>query len=95
MSSVQSIFGSNPNNSTVENTINDNDFDVFFNKIKANSVELKKLTEEKRVQAEEIFLLENKLKELKEIYKNSDKKYQNKCEELEKLEKEKKENFRK
>jgi chromosome segregation ATPase len=95
MSSFQSIFGSNPNNSTVENTVNDNDFDAFFNKIKANSVELKKLTEEKRAQAEEIFLLENKLKELKEICKNSDEKYQNKCEEIEKLAKEKKENFQK
>ncbi len=41
MSSFQSIFGTNPNNSTVENSINDNDFDAFVNKIKAYSVELK------------------------------------------------------
>jgi hypothetical protein len=70
MSSFVSTLGSNPNNSIVENTISDNDFDTFVNKIKANSVELKKLSEERRAQAEEIFLLKNKLKELKEIYKN-------------------------
>ncbi len=43
-----------------------NDTEIFFNKIRANSVELKKLTEKNNAQKEVIVLLENEVKKLQE-----------------------------